>query len=361
MASPEEALSTLGLSRSSTFRYPDHVGTDDVQNFMIISEYEFQRESRGNDRLNKITSGRSGIGTFKESPNFLGVRSYILYLPPGSIKTQYSADHQSVDIGFFGQTIADNLDGVLADSQRALENRQAGLIGGAADFYSGVGTSIYNRFEGSARSYMENDMGTRFGFNIAEAFSGLLRGANKNPAAVASLSMRKTVNPFTTLVFSGVKKLREHNFTFDFRPHNSAESTEVLSIINHLKSGMLPGLKKNGTIKTEKVKVPIQNQGISSSGQIEYIEKEKVTQDSYRSAFFDYPNIFKVDFFHSGGLRNEKLYKIGQSVLASLNVTYGEDAGQAFFEDTGAPTHIKLDLKFKENFALSRQHIDKGF
>ena len=92
-----------------------------------------------------------------------------------------------------------------------------------------------------------------------------------------------------------------------------------------------------------------------------HIEKEKVTQDSYRSAFFDYPNIFKVDFFHSGGLRNEKLYKIGQSVLASLNVTYGEDAGQAFFEDTGAPTHIKLDLKFKENFALSRQHIDKGF
>ena len=234
MALPEEALSTLGLSRSLTFRYPDHVGTDDVQNFMIISEYEFQRESRGHDRLNKITSGRSGIGTFRESPNFLGVRSYILYLPPGSIKTQYSADHQSVDIGFFGQTIADNLNGVLADSQRALENRQAGLIGGAADFYSGVGRSIYNRFEGATRSYMENDMGTRFGFNIAEAFSGLLRGANKNPAAVASLSMRKTVNPFTTLVFSGVKKLREHNFTFDFRPHNSAESTEVLSIINHL-------------------------------------------------------------------------------------------------------------------------------
>ena len=53
MASPEEALSTLGLSRSLTFRYPDHVGTDDVQNFMIISEYEFQRESRGHDRLNK--------------------------------------------------------------------------------------------------------------------------------------------------------------------------------------------------------------------------------------------------------------------------------------------------------------------
>ena len=358
MASPEEALSTLGLSRNLTFRYPDHVGTDDVQNFMIISEYEFQRESRGHDRLNKITSGRSDIGTFRESPNFLGVRSYILYLPPGSIKTQYSADHQSVDIGFFGQTIADNLDGVLSDSKRALENRQEGLIGGAADFYSGVGTSIYNRFEGATRSYMENDMGTRFGFNIAEAFSGLLRGANKNPAAVASLSMRKTVNPFTTLVFSGVKKLREHNFTFDFRPHNSAESTEVLSIINHLKSGMLPGLKKNGRIKTEKVKVPV----VRDAGRrIVYIEKEKVTQDSYRSAFFDYPNIFKVDFFHSGGLRNEKLYKIGQSVLASLNVTYGEDAGQAFFEDTGAPTHIKLDLKFKENFALSRQHIDKGF
>ena len=354
MASPEEALSTLGLSRNSTFRYPDHVGADDVQNFMIISEYEFQRESRGNDRLNKIKSGRSDIGTFRESPNFLGIRSYILYLPPGSIKTQYSADHQSVDVGFFGQTLADNLDGVLADSQRALENRRSGLIGGAADFYSGVGSSIYNRFEGATRSYMENDMGTRFGFNIAEAFSGLLRGANKNPAAVASLSMRKTVNPFTTLVFSGVKKLREHNFTFDFIPHNSAESTEVLSIINHLKSGMLPGLKKNGRIKTEKIKVPV----VRDAGRrIDYIEKEKVTQDSYRSAFFDYPNIFKVDFFHSGGLRNEKLYKIGQSVLTSLNVNYGEDAGQAFFEDTGAPTHIKLELKF----ALSRQHIDKGF
>ena len=54
-------------------------------------------------------------------------------------------------------------------------------------------------------------------------------------AAVASLSMRKSGNPFSTLVFSGVKERRQHAFAFDFYPRNSIESDRILTIIKRLK------------------------------------------------------------------------------------------------------------------------------
>ena len=69
----------------------------------------------------------------------------------------------------------------------------------------------------------------------------------------------------------------------------------------------------------------------------------------------------KVDFFKKGGKKNEFLHKIGQSFITNLKVTYGEGEVQSFFKETGAPTHVKLDISFKENFALSRQSVEEGF
>ena len=40
--------------------------------------------------------------------------------------------------------------------------------------------------------------------------------------------------------------------------------------------------------------------------------------------------------------------------MLNLKVSYGDGSHQTFFKDTGAPQHIKLDVTFKENFALTR-------
>ena len=68
-------------------------------------------------------------------------------------------------------------------------------------------------------------------------------------------------------------------------------------------------------------------------------------------------SLFKVGFFKKDGDRNEFLHQIGQSSILNLKVTYGEGGQQVFFKETGAPQHIKLDITFKENFALSRNFV----
>ncbi len=90
-------------------------------------------------------------------------------------------------------------------------------------------------------------------------------------------------------------------------------------------------------------------------------EERTINGGGLSSAFFDYPRVFRINFFKKGGKKNEFLHKIGQSFISNLKVTYGEGEVQSFFKETGAPTHVKLDISFKENFALSRQSVEEGF
>ena len=77
------------------------------------------------------------------------------------------------------------------------------------------------------------------------------------------------------------------------------------------------------------------------------------------SNLFKVPNVYTITFYDVNGesTGNKHLHKIGQSVLSSLKVDYGE----AFYEDTAMPTEINLSLEFKENFTLSREHIRRGY
>ena len=80
---------------------------------------------------------------------------------------------------------------------------------------------------------------------------------------------------------------------------------------------------------------------------------------SMDSNLFKVPNVYTITFFDANGdtAGNKHLHKIGQSVLTSLKVDYGE----SFYEQTAMPTEINLSLEFKENFTLSRQHIERGY
>jgi len=77
------------------------------------------------------------------------------------------------------------------------------------------------------------------------------------------------------------------------------------------------------------------------------------------SQFFKFPNVYTIDFYDLDGYEdgNPFLFKIGQSVLESLTVKYGN----TYFEKDGYPTNITLNLSFKENFALNRQMTERGY
>ena len=354
---PEEAIRRQGVNQATLLKYPDSIGSDvdGLQHFMMITEYQFKNNT------SRVKDPLTDFSDFTETDRFYESRNaFALYLPKGSIKTQYSASHEKVDFGFFGALLNAESSDILARLQAQLPgvvSSDQNAFSKSMDFYKTIGTTVYNELKPSIEQY---DFKTKFGFNIGEAVGALVMGQDKS-AAVASLSMRKSGNPFSTLVFSGIKERRQHAFAFDFYPRNSVESDRILEVIKRLKRGMLPGLKKSGDKQTMNVKVPRESFGSSQYNDTRKSVTIKKTVDTsssvgnvLSSAFFDYPSVYKVGFYKKNGDRNQFLHQIGQSSILNLKVTYGEGGQQVFFKDTGAPQHIKLDLTFKENFALSR-------
>jgi len=352
MASPEKVLRNLGINQSRLLKYTEDIGSekDGLQHFMLITEYQFKNNTRRNKDPLTDFSDMTETDRFYESKN-----AFALYLPKGSLKTQYSASHGPIEFGFFGALLNAESSDILARLQGSLP----GIIGDnqnpiskAVDFWSTIGGTVYDELAPTIKEY---DWKTKFGFNIGEAVGGLIMGKDKS-SAVASLSMRKSGNPYSTLVFQGVKDRRQHAFAFDFYPRNVRESFRILDIIKKLKGGMLPGLKKSGG--TTKKFITTRFQVPPSMGFVTDVKKTvdegSPTGNVLSSAFFDYPSVYKIGFYKRDGDRNQYLHQIGQSAILNLKVTYGEGGQQVFFKDSGAPQHIKLDLTFKENFALTR-------
>ena len=70
----------------------------------------------------------------------------------------------------------------------------------------------------------------RIKFNVATAV-GALAPSNAKGEQIANMSMRAARNPYTSLIFTGIKKLRTHNFNFEFNPKNAKESKVLMNLI----------------------------------------------------------------------------------------------------------------------------------
>ena len=230
MASPEKALRNLGINQSRLLKYPEDIGSekDGLQHFMLITEYQFKNNTKRNKDPLTDFSDMTETDRFYESKN-----AFALYLPKGSLKTQYSASHGPIEFGFFGALLNTESSDILARLQGSLpgiicDNQNP--ISKAVDFYSTIGGTVYDELAPTVKEY---DWKTKFGFNIGAAGGGLIMGKDKS-SAVASLSMRKSGNPYSTLVFQGVKDRRQHAFAFDFYPRNVRESFRFLDFIKKL-------------------------------------------------------------------------------------------------------------------------------
>ena len=160
------------------------------------------------------------------------------------------------------------------------------------------------------------------------------------------MSMRAARNPYTSLIFTGIKKLRTHNFNFEFNPKNAKESKVLMNLILNLKYGMLPGLDQLDIKKKLKPVATVTNHHHDKFKTLEINNK-------MNSAFFSYPSNYRIQFF-SNDRENSYLYRIGNSFLVSLKAKYSP----RFFEENGMPTTIGLQLQFKENFTLDRSQAE---
>jgi len=338
------------IGNNKRYEYPTGIAKDrGLQHFMMIKELIWKAPKKNDDSFNGQT-GFENQTSGNESKNFYSEgKNYILHLPPGSLKTQYSADYADVNLGIFGDILSQNAMQITEDLKEHFSDFARGNTG----FIQNT-MGLYNNMRKDATKmvmpYVDSkdfgdDFVKRIKFNVATA-AGALAPSNAKGEQIASMSMRAARNPYTSLIFTGIKKLRTHNFNFEFNPKNAKESKVLMNLILNLKYGMLPGLDQLDIKKKLKPIATVTNHHHDKFKTLEINNK-------MNSAFFTFPYNYRIQFF-SNAQENEYLYRIGNSFLVSLKAKYSP----RFFEENGMPTTIGLQLQFKENFALDRSHVD---
>ena len=146
---------------------------------------------------------------------------------------------------------------------------------------------------------------------LVAAISGQAVGAlggNVSGSSIVARATGQVFNPNLELLFNGVN-LRVFPFTFEFFPRNREEGEEVRQIIRLLKYSMVPSRG---------------DQGI----------------------FIKAPYVFQLEYM-KGSKPHPFLNRFQPMALTNMSVNYtGSNTYSTFYD--GTPTHIRLELLFKE-------------
>ena len=158
---------------------------------------------------------------------------------------------------------------------------------------------------------------------IVAALSGAAVGSlggTVTPSQIVSRATGQVFNPNLELLFNGVN-LRVFPFTFEFFPRNKDEADEVKLILRRLKYSMLP--EKGGAA------------GI----------------------FISAPYIFQLEYM-KGRNKHPFLNRFKPMALTNMSVNYtGSNTYSTFYD--GSPTHIKVQLLFKELNPIYKEDYDE--
>ena len=159
---------------------------------------------------------------------------------------------------------------------------------------------------------------------IAGAISGTAIGAlggNVDANQLIARASGQILNPNLELLFNGVG-LRTFPLSFQFFPRNKQEGTVVMNIIRTLKLEMAP----SRTTKSE------------------------------NGVFIKQPSIFQLTY-KTGGKPHKFLNSFLPAVLSDMKVNYSASGTFSAFYD-GTPTHMQVDLQFKELNPIFREDYD---
>ena len=265
--------------------------------------------------LGDSKAGRIAGKIVSRSLNNLSVpaRGYALPMP-SNLVTGYNAQYNDTTIGSLGaigKRIGENYAGPDGGSYyngiaQAIKNANVGmgdLKGGAANMLIGAIES-----GGLAGLFAAAGLGALPGAGVAGAAQigqGVLAGAG-----IAR-------NPHLASIFQGVG-FRRHQFQYKLIAKNADESNTLRAMIKSFKYGMAPGYRAGDHI-------------------------------------FDYPNEFDISL-NAG----DYLFKIGRSVLEDFTVDYTGEGTPAFFEDSGAPYSVVLNMTFKETSIVTKREVSNG-
>ena len=223
--------------------------------------------------------------------------SCALYLPPDALSTSYKSDYEAAALGAFGGMT----DEVLQKSGGNIDGLKATLAA-----------------QGAVLSSSGMDM--------------LAAGASNETAKILmSRSKGMVKNPYIVAAYKGPSDMRSHKFTFSFNPKNPTESQQVTSIINKFKASMLPAWV-GGNNKTAP------------------------------TGLMGYPDKFKIEYIINGRRlpqnTSNPMFRIGESVLTTCDVSYTTQDVPLFFEGTQNPVFAEMALEFMEMQVMTRDKIE---
>ena len=159
---------------------------------------------------------------------------------------------------------------------------------------------------------------------IAGAISGTAIGAlggNVDANQLIARASGQILNPNLELLFNGVG-LRTFPMSFQFFPRNQQEGKVVLNIIRTLKFEMAPSR----------------------------------TGEGRTGVFIKQPSVFQLTYKQGNG-PHPFLNRFLPAVLSDMKVNYSASGTFSAFHD-GTPTHMQVDLQFKELNPIFREDYD---
>ena len=157
---------------------------------------------------------------------------------------------------------------------------------------------------------------------IGAAIAGTAIGALGGNVSADQLISRATgqiLNPNLELLFNGVG-IRTFPFSFQFFPRNRSEGQVVMDIIRTLKIEMAPS---------------------------------RTVESETKGVFIKAPSVFHLKY-KKGNSAHPFLNRFLPAVLSDMKVNYTAAGSHSTFYD-GTPTHIQVDLQFKELNPIFRE------
>ena len=172
--------------------------------------------------------------------------------------------------------------------------------------------------EGAGQALQDPNTRGAIGAAIAGTAIGAL-GGNVSADQLISRATGQILNPNLELLFNGVG-IRTFPFSFQFFPRNRSEGQVVMDIIRTLKIEMAPS---------------------------------RTVESETKGVFIKAPSVFHLKY-KKGNSAHPFLNRFLPAVLSDMKVNYTAAGSHSTFYD-GTPTHIQVDMQFKELNPIFRE------
>ena len=172
--------------------------------------------------------------------------------------------------------------------------------------------------EGAGEVLANNEVQGAIGAAVAGTAIGAL-GGNVSADQLISRATGQILNPNLELLFNGVG-IRTFPFSFQFFPRNRSEGQVVMDIIRTLKIEMAP---------------------------------TRTVESEAKGIFIKSPSVFHLKYKKGNGA-HPFLNRFKPAVLSDMKVNYTAAGSHSTFYD-GTPTHIQVDMQFKELNPIFRE------